>query len=95
VISVRWSARARAEFKAILDTENELDSLPARSYSDRIVGAIEQIRNFPFSGSQNEKLHVHVFSIPHTPYAIYYRPVEFEIELVTIRHGARQPIAHL
>jgi plasmid stabilization system protein ParE len=94
VTDVRWSARAVADFESILKTESELGSVPQKTYSERIVDAIEQLRAFPFSGSHSEFLQVRVFAIPRTPYTIYYRPVEFEVELVTIRHGAQEPVVH-
>jgi plasmid stabilization system protein ParE len=92
---VRWSARSVADFESILDLESQLDSLPLHRHSERINDAIEQLRIFPFSGLRNDALHVRIYAVPGTAYSIYYRPVEFQIELVTIRHGAQAPLAHL
>jgi plasmid stabilization system protein ParE len=95
MMELRWSARARSEFDAILDTELERGLIGPKSYSRRIANAIEQLRQFPLSGVEDQRLHVRRFVVPGTPYILYYRLTDFEIGLATIRHGARQPLQHL
>jgi plasmid stabilization system protein ParE len=95
MIDVRWSARARAEFDAIVDTELARGLSSPGNYSRRIAGAIEQLRQFPFSGVEVPRLSVRRLVVPGTPYTVYYHVTDFEIGLATIRHGAQEPLRHL
>jgi plasmid stabilization system protein ParE len=95
MIDVRWSARARSEFGVVVDTELARGLSGPKTYSRRIANAIEQLRQFPFSGVENPSLRVRQFIVPGTPYTVYYRMTDFEIGLATIRHGAREPLKHL
>lgn len=95
MMDVRWSARARSEFDAIVDTELARGLSSPNTYSRRISNAIEQLRQFPLSGVDSPSLKVRKFVVPGTPYAVYYRVTEFEIGLATIRHGAQEPLREI
>jgi plasmid stabilization system protein ParE len=95
MIAVRWSARARSEFDAIVDTELTRGLNGPKTYSRRIANAIEQLRQFPFSGVDTPSLQIRRFVVPGTPYAVYYHVTKFEIGLATIRHGAQEPLPYI
>lgn len=87
---LRWSSRASADMddiEAFLEARN---ASAAIRIVDRIVEAIDRLRQFPRLGHDGDLPETRELMVPGTPYFIVYRPEPTAIEIVAVIHGARQ-----
>ncbi len=86
---VIWTDRALADLGGVLAYVYQFNPLAAQRLAIKLVNAAESLSQFPergrvFAPGRRELLSVN-------PYAIRYRVVGDAVEIVTIRHGAREP----
>ena len=84
-----WTRQARDDLDRIREYIGQFAPLAAQRFALRLVLAVESLakqpqRGRPVAGGKRE-----LTAIP--PYLIRYRVTERDIEVLTIRHGARAP----
>lgn len=89
---VRFTPFSLAELDAIFAYINERNPTGAKRVKQRILRAIDLLRDFPRIGSSTDHAGVRVMVAHPYPYLIFYRIAEDqgEVWILSIRHGARQ-----
>lgn len=89
-MQIRWSRRASAEFDAIFQYLTTQSTSAAIPQARLILAAVGQLETFPTSGRSGEVRLTRELVVPGTPYIVYYRETEAAVNLLSIRHSARQ-----
>lgn len=87
---VRYSPRAFADREAIFEYLNQRSPSGARNVMAGICAAVTQVSDQPHSGYATDESGVRVMHLTRYPYKIFYRVLNDNIELLHIRHAARQ-----
>lgn len=89
-LKLRYSPRARREIDGILSHIRRSSPYGASSVAARLEELIARIRVFPDLGRKTEVNGVRQINANPYPYVIIYRTSEEMIEIVTVRHSARE-----
>ena len=85
-----WSPRATAELVAIELYLNQRNPTAAVRLVDRILLAVRRLDEFPSIGREGRVAGTPELVIIRTRYVVAYRLSPEGVEILTIRHGARQ-----
>ena len=88
---IRWTEPALRqidEIFAYIATDNQKAAYSVVRYIENSVSLLGQ---FPEMGRPTDKSDVRVLVIGRYPYLVFYRRGEHEVEILHVRHGARQP----
>jgi toxin ParE1/3/4 len=55
----------------------------------RLVGRFDMLARQPLIGEECSALAIHLRNFPVRPYVIYYMPVDEEVAIIRVLHGAR------
>ena len=86
---VVWSARAQSDLAGIRDYVSQFAPLAAQRLATRLIAAVESLSDYPLRGRPIGGGRRAITAIP--PYQIRYRIAGETVEIITIRHGAREP----
>jgi addiction module RelE/StbE family toxin len=84
-----WSRRAQSDLAGIRDYVSQFAPLAAQRLAMRLIGAAESLSEHPLRGRSIGGDRRAIVAIP--PYHIRYRVIGETVEIITIRHGAREP----
>jgi toxin ParE1/3/4 len=89
-VRVRWTPRARANFRQ--DTRYIAKDSPAaaREGAGRVRKAANSLAANPLLGREGRVVDTRELVVPHTPYTIVYRVVGQTVEIVAVMHQSRQ-----
>lgn len=87
---VRYTPRARTDLKDIYDYITQHNPRGARRVKARIKKTAASLGTLPGMGRQSPRPNVRMIGVPRYPYVIYYRIVGDEVQIIHIRHAARQ-----
>jgi plasmid stabilization system protein ParE len=90
-MKVHYRSRAVADLDEIHKYLTERNPRAARNVVDAISDAIAQIAKFPLSAGRTTDLDIRVKIVQKYPYKIYYEVGNDRIDILHVRHGARQP----
>jgi plasmid stabilization system protein ParE len=88
---VRYSRRARADLDDIEAYLLERSPLGAANVLRAILASIEIVVDHPYAAERTDDPEVRVKIVPRYGYRIFYGVGGDTIELLHVRHGARQP----
>ena len=83
-----WSQRAQAYLVGIRDYVSQFAPMAAQRLALRLIAAAESLSEHPLRGRSISRGRRTLAAIP--PYLIRYRVTGEAVEIITIRHGARQ-----
>ena len=89
---VRYSARAFTDREQIFDYLRQRSPGGARNVMAKIREAAAQLGENPHSGYATDDPEVRVKFVVRYPYKIFYRLRGDAVEILHIRHTARQPL---
>ena len=84
-----WSRRAQSDLVEIRDYVGQFAPMAAQRLALRLVTAAESLPELPLRGRSIGAGRRVLVAIP--PYQIRYRIMGEVVEIITIRHGAREP----
>ena len=84
-----WSRRAQGDLARIRDYVSQFAPLAAQRLALRLVAAAESLSDYPSRGRPLAGGRRALVAIP--PYVIRYRITDEVVEIIAIRHGAREP----
>ena len=84
-----WSRRAQRDLVGIRDYVSQFAPLAAQRLAARLASAAESLSDHPLRGRSIGRGRRARVAIP--PYQIRYRILGEVVEIITIRHGAREP----
>jgi toxin ParE1/3/4 len=88
---IRWNAEAAEDLEAIRDYIGRHSSYYADLVVDRIIQAVDRLREFPMSGRMVPEVeHESVREVFYADYRIIYKVVGDVVEIMTVLHGARR-----
>jgi plasmid stabilization system protein ParE len=90
-MKVTYSNRALFEIDEIFLYIQKRSPGGARNVIDAIDDAIAQIAEYPLSAERTSRQGIHVKIVRKYPYKIFYRVGVDHVEIVHVRHAARQP----
>ncbi len=86
---IRRSRAAREDLRQIWRYLAARNPEAADRLVERIIAATARLATFPESSSPRPDIHPDARSVPVPPYIIYHRVTASAVEIVAIRHGAR------
>ena len=86
---IKITQRARRDITGIRDYIAARDKQAAERVRLRIVHAIDLLAEHPFIGRMSDEPGVRIKITPPYPYKIYYRVHEDEVDILHVRHMAR------
>jgi toxin ParE1/3/4 len=89
-MTVSYSRRARRDLEDILQYLSERSPGGAQNVSRSIAAAIETLADNPDIGIRTSRPGVRVRLAVGYPYKVFYRVRDDAVEILHIRHGARQ-----
>ncbi|SMH50631.1 type II toxin-antitoxin system RelE/ParE family toxin [Mesorhizobium australicum] len=90
-MKVRIAPRASREIDAILDYLAVESPSAEVGFATRLDEVLMTIASYPLAGRATNRRHTRLMNTEPYPYLVYYRALRAEIEIVAIRHGARDP----
>lgn len=88
---VRFLSSANRDLDAILREVRERSPQGARRVADRVDEIIVQLEQHPHSGPSMNEGGVHRLPLTPYPYIVFYRLTKDAVEVVGVRHAARDP----
>jgi len=85
-----WSPTAQAHLRRVEAFIAEDNPRAAAKTAKRILGAVEQLIDFPSSGRPGMLPHTRELVVPGTPFFLPYRVKGEVIEILGVIHGARK-----
>jgi plasmid stabilization system protein ParE len=89
-VRIRYTSTALSELVEILAYLSDRSPAAADAVARRIDKVISTVSSFPHIGQEIDQADVRMLSLVRYPYLIFYRARRDEIEILHIRHGARQ-----
>ncbi len=89
-MKVIWSRRAVRHLVALRQYIAKDNPAAARDVAERILAAVELLRDHPHLGRSGRILGTREIVIPDTPFVIPYRVREGSIELIAVFHGRQK-----
>ena len=86
---LRFSPEGEADLTAIADYIARDDVDQARRFIDGLEQSCAGLTDYPESGTPRPELAPDLRSKPHGRYVIFYTPVDDEVRIERILHGAR------
>jgi plasmid stabilization system protein ParE len=96
-VRIRLAAKAHIQLQQIQTYLAARNPDAADRVVAQIVKAIEGLSHQPYAARRSDYADVRVLTITRYPYLVFYRvdrPLN-EIQILRIRHGARNPARHL
>jgi toxin ParE1/3/4 len=90
-MKVRIAPRASREIDAVLDYLSNESPSAAVGFANRLDEVLVKIAHHPLSGRATHRPLTRMANTTPYPYLVFYRTLRHEIEIVAIRHGARNP----
>jgi toxin ParE1/3/4 len=91
-VRLRYTRRAFSDLEDIRSYIAQFDPIAAKRVVALIEQIVERLSDFPESGQSADLPSVRVIFAVRYPYRIYYRIAGDIVEILHIRHVARQPI---
>ena len=88
-MTIVWSADAIGDLRALRAYIAEFDPTAATNVAQRILEAVEVLKDFPGIGRVGRKANTRELVVPGTPYFIPYRVTGERVEIIAVIHGAR------
>lgn len=85
-----WAPGAQADLESILRYVGQDDIDAAFRQTDRIEGAVENLRRHPFMGRAGRKAGSRELVVAGTPYIVMYLVLDQRVEITAVVHGAQQ-----
>ena len=86
-----WTESAHADLRAIHDYLSQVALEVAERTTARLVGRLDQARDFPFSGRMVPETGAELIrELIESPYRIMYEVFPDRIEILAVVHGARR-----
>jgi len=85
-----WSPTARAHLRLAEAFIAEDNPQAATSTAEKILEAVERLRDFPASGRPGKLPHTRELVVPGTPFFLPYRVKGEAVEILGVIHGARK-----
>jgi len=89
-VRARYTSTALSELFEILTYLSDRNPSAADAVARRIDKVISTVSSFPHIGQEIDEADLRMLSLVRYPYLIFYRVKADEIEVLHIRHGARQ-----
>ena len=83
-----WSPTARAHLRLAEAFIAEDNPQAAARTAERILDAVERLRDFPASGRSGKLPHTRELVVPGTPFFLPYRVKGEAVEILGVIHGA-------
>ncbi len=87
---VIWSPTARAHLRHAETFIAEDNPRAAAKTAERILDAVERLRDFPASGRPGKLPHTRELVVTGTPFILPYRVKGEAVEILGVIHGARK-----
>ena len=84
-----WTLRAQRDLTEIRAYISQFAPLAAQRLAQRLVAAAESLAEHPLQGRALSRRRRELAALP--PYLIRYTVNDLTAEIITIRHGAREP----
>jgi len=84
-----WSPTARVHLRHAEAFIAEDNPRTAAKTAERIIDAVERLRDFPASGRPGKLPHTRELVVPGTPFFLPYRVKGEAVEILGVLHGAR------
>lgn len=84
-----FSPRARNDFEDILKYIGKSDPESALEFVNRLESICKRIARLPGLGRKRDDLGPGIRAFPVDRYIIFYKALDFEVEIVRVLHGAR------
>jgi toxin ParE1/3/4 len=88
---VRLSQRAATDIRSLGNEIAAEKPRAAEAFVDQIIQRCHSIADAPEGYGQRPEFGAGVRGVPIRPYVILYRVRQFDILILSIRHGARKP----
>ena len=85
-----WSPTARAHLRQARAFIAEDNPRAAALMAERILTAVERLKDFPASGRPGLLPHTRELVVPGTPFFLPYRVKGERVEILGVIHGARK-----
>lgn len=85
-----WSPTALAHLRHAAAFIAQDNSRAAAKTAERILDAVERLRDFPASGRPGKLPHTRELVVPGTPFFLPYRVKGDAVEILGVIHGARK-----
>ena len=85
-----WSEQAVGDLRALRDYIAQFNPAAASATAERIVTAVEGLREFPGMGRPGRKPHTRELVVPGTPSFVPYMVTDDRIEVIAVMHGVRK-----
>lgn len=90
-MKLRFTPPALADLDDVLNYLRASSPIAANDLSLRIEAVLERVVDNPMSGLATTEPDIRYINTHPYPYLIFYRPYPGHIEVIAIRHGARNP----
>jgi toxin ParE1/3/4 len=90
-MKVRIAPRASREVDAILDYLACQSPSAVAGFAARLDGVLVGIAEFPWTGRVTNRANIRFINTSPYPYLVFYRVSRVVVEVVAVRHGARNP----
>lgn len=88
---VRVTARASRDFDRILSYLHDQSPSAAARFSSRFFEILDGLADFPLTSRGTDHQRIRYVNTQPFPYLLFLRQREEDVEVVAIRHGARNP----
>lgn len=85
-----WSPTARAHLRQARAFIAEDNPRAAALMAERILTAVERLKDFPASGRPGKLPHTRELVVPGTPFFLPYQVKGERVEILGVIHGARK-----
>ncbi len=85
-----WSPTARAHLRHVEAFIAEDNPGAAADTAERILDAVERLRDYPASGRPGKSPNTRELVVPGTPFFLPYRVKDEAVEILGVIHGARR-----
>jgi toxin ParE1/3/4 len=89
-LPIAWSADAEEDlFEIWAYLRREASISVADRVARRIIGSCQRLSAWPYSGRNRDDLLLGIRSIVSSPYVVFYRVSDDNVEIVRVLHGRR------
>lgn len=89
-MKIRWTPSAFADLKATHEFLDQESRTQADAVVDRILSGIDVLEKFPNLGREGRIDGTREFVVSGTPFIIFYRLQDDQVEILGVVHGARK-----
>jgi toxin ParE1/3/4 len=89
-VKIRWTPVAFADLRATHEFLSQESQTQADAVIDRILSGIDMLEKFPNLGREGRIDGTREFVVSGTPFIIFYRLQDDQVEILGVVHGARK-----